>query len=259
MPAKLFAICGPKRRSSLVTLEALHSKEGLDPSSIRSHLRETFRALFCLKDLYCWVQWQRSWKYCPSSMFGWQRSGKATIFPDCPAHLSKQTKHWKRPAVRQPASTPRQKRIHRNYRAKSAQEADDLNDSDRDCLRYLLGENSDGAPLEDDAPEVIQSDLVTSFQWLVWAPRTRSSVQYHGAITGRTQMDPEMLLLPRCRGAQAHVCMEWPQAPSVHHQRCRKKSLGHNKGCWHWPEHAGVCSSARKAHTHGRVSLQGWH
>ncbi|KAH8034249.1 hypothetical protein HPB51_021962 [Rhipicephalus microplus] len=48
-----------------------------------------------------------------------------SIFPDCPAHLSKLVKHRKRPAVRQPACVPRQKRFHPTDSTEKAEEADD--------------------------------------------------------------------------------------------------------------------------------------
>lgn len=48
-----------------------------------------------------------------------------SIFPDCPAHLSKLVKHRKRPAVRQPACVPRQKRFHPADSTEKAEEADD--------------------------------------------------------------------------------------------------------------------------------------
>ncbi|CAN8006787.1 unnamed protein product, partial [Ixodes pacificus] len=83
-----------------------------------------------------------------------------SIFPDCPAHLSKVTKRRKRPAVRQPADVPKQKRVHRTDRAESAEEADDLKDSDRDRGGCSSNVNSDPAPLKVDAseaPEIIPS------------------------------------------------------------------------------------------------------
>ncbi|CAN7976711.1 unnamed protein product, partial [Ixodes persulcatus] len=83
-----------------------------------------------------------------------------SIFPDCPAHLSKVTKRRKRPAVRQPADVPKQKRVHRTDTAESAEEADDLKDSDRDRGGCSSNANSDPAALNVDAaeaPEIIPS------------------------------------------------------------------------------------------------------
>lgn len=79
-----------------------------------------------------------------------------SIFPDCPAHLSKPIKHRKRPAVRQAADVPRQKRLRRTDRTKSAQDAD-LMDSDGDRAGRSSSESADAAPFEVDAPEVVPS------------------------------------------------------------------------------------------------------
>lgn len=64
MPAKVFAIFGPKRRSTPETVAARHSAEGSDPSTVRSCLRERFRTSFCLENMDCRVQWQRPRKFC---------------------------------------------------------------------------------------------------------------------------------------------------------------------------------------------------
>lgn len=80
-----------------------------------------------------------------------------SIFPDCPAHLSKLVKHRKRPAVRQPACVPRQKRFHPADSTEKAEEADDPKVSDLDHAGPSSTESTDAAPFEVGAPEVIPS------------------------------------------------------------------------------------------------------
>ncbi|KAH6925401.1 hypothetical protein HPB50_004947 [Hyalomma asiaticum] len=83
-----------------------------------------------------------------------------SIFPDCQAHLSKLTKHRKRPAVRQLVDVPSKRRVHRTNGAENAQEGDDLDESD--CDRggrspCEISDTSDTAPVEVDGSKTTQS------------------------------------------------------------------------------------------------------
>lgn len=55
-----------------------------------------------------------------------------SVFPNCPAQLTKLKKNRRRPAIRKPANFSKQKCVCGNDRAECAQEAGDQNDSDRD-------------------------------------------------------------------------------------------------------------------------------